>query len=91
MSNIEKSDADIFRISRHTILDGRKEKMNLNMSKKKTATMTSAALTGMMVGAAVGMAAKSMMKPKKRKLAKSASKAIGAVGETMQNISSYLK
>ena len=26
--------------------------MNLNMSKKKTATMTSAALTGMMVGAA---------------------------------------
>ena len=46
---------------------------------------------GMMVGAAVGMAAKSMMKPKKRKLAKSASKAIGAVGETMQNISSYLK
>ena len=28
--------------------------MNLNMSKKKTATMTSAALTGMMVGAAVG-------------------------------------
>ena len=65
--------------------------MNLNMSKKKTATMTSAALTGMMVGAAVGMAAKSMMKPKTRKLAKSASKAIGAVGETMQNISSFLK
>ena len=65
--------------------------MNLNMSKKKTATMTSAVLTGMMVGAAVGMAAKSMMKPKKRKLAKSASKAIGAVGETMQNISSFLK
>ena len=42
-------------------------------------------------GAHVGMAAKSMMKPKKRKLAKSASKAIGAVGETMQNISSFLK
>ena len=56
--------------------------MNLNTSRKKTATMTSAALTGMMVGAAVGMAAKSMMKPKKRKLAKSASKAIGAVGES---------
>ena len=65
--------------------------MNLNTSRKKTATMTSAALTGMMVGAAVGMAAKSMMKPKKRKLTRSASTAFDAVGETMQNISSYLK
>ena len=65
--------------------------MNLNTSRKKTATMTSAALTGMMVGAAVGMAAKSMMKPKKRKLTRSASKVFDAVGETMQNISSYLK
>lgn len=65
--------------------------MNLNTSRKKTTTMTSAALTGMMVGAAVGMAAKSMMKPKKRKLTRSASKAFDAVGETMQNISSYLK
>ncbi len=65
--------------------------MNLNTSRKKTATMASAALTGMMVGAAVGMAAKSMMKPKKRKLTRSASKAFDAVGETMQNISSYLK
>ena len=65
--------------------------MNLNTNRKKTATMTSAALTGMMVGAAVGMAAKSMMKPKKRKLTRSASKAFDAVGETMQNISSYLK
>ena len=65
--------------------------MNLNTSRKKTATLTSAALTGMMVGAAVGMAAKSMMKPKKRKLTRSASKAFDAVGETMQNISSYLK
>ena len=65
--------------------------MNLNTSRKKTATMTSAALTGMMVGAAVGMAVKSMMKPKKRKLTRSASKAFDAVGETMQNISSYLK
>ena len=65
--------------------------MNLNTSRKKTATMTSAALTGMMVGAAVGRAAKSMMKPKKRKLTRSASKAFDAVGETMQNISSYLK
>lgn len=65
--------------------------MNLKTSRKKTATMTSAALTGMMVGAAVGMAAKSMMKPKKRKLTRSASKAFDAVGETMQNISSYLK
>lgn len=65
--------------------------MNLKTSRKKTATMTSAALTGMMVGAAVGMAAKNMMKPKKRKLTRSASKAFDAVGETMQNISSYLK
>ena len=65
--------------------------MNLKTSRKKTATMTSAALTGMMVGAAVGMAAKSMMKPKKRKLTRSASKAFDAVGETLQTISSYLK
>lgn len=65
--------------------------MNTNKKKTKSTTMTSAALTGMMVGAAVGMAAGSIMKPKKRKLAKSASKALGAVGETMQSISSYLK
>ncbi len=61
------------------------------MKKKNTANMTSAALTGMMVGAAVGMVTKSMIKPKKRKIAKSASKAIGAVGEVMQNVSSYMK
>ena len=60
------------------------------MQKKKTTEMTSAALTGMMVGAAVGMMAKSMMKPKKKKLARTASRALGAVGEVMQNVSSYL-
>lgn len=61
------------------------------MSKSKSATMANAALTGMMVGAAVGMATKGMMTPKKRKMAKTASKAIGAVGEAMQSVSSYLK
>ena len=61
------------------------------MSKNKTTTMANAALTGMMVGAAVGMAAKGMMAPKKRKLTKTASKALGAVGEAMQSVSSYLK
>ena len=59
--------------------------------KKKTTDMTSAALTGMMVGAAAGMMLKSVMKPKKRKLTKSASKAISAVGEVMQNVSAYMK
>ena len=58
---------------------------------KKKTDMTSAALTGMMVGAAAGMMVKSVMKPKKKRLAKSAGKAIGAVGEVMQNVSSYLK
>ena len=61
------------------------------MSKNQVTTMANAALTGMMVGAAVGMAAKGMMTPKKRKLTKTASKAIGAVGEAMQSVSSYLK
>ncbi len=60
------------------------------MQKKKTTEMTSAALTGMMIGAAVGMMAKSMMRPKKKRIAKTAGKAIGAVGEVMQNVSSYL-
>ena len=59
--------------------------------KKKTTDMTSVALTGMMVGAAAGMMLKSVMKPKKRRLTKSASKAIGAVGEVMQNVSAYMK
>ena len=58
---------------------------------KKKTDMTSAALTGMMVGAAAGMMLKSVMKPKKKRLTKSAGKAIGAVGEVMQNVSSYLK
>lgn len=61
------------------------------MKKKTVSTnMTTAAVTGMLVGAAVGMMAKGMMKPKKRKMAKTAGKAIGAVGEVMQNVSSYL-
>lgn len=61
------------------------------MQKKNMMNMKSAAITGMMVGAAMGMMAKTMMRPKKKKIAKTASKAIGAVGEVMQNVSSYMK
>lgn len=61
------------------------------MQKKNMMNMKSAAITGMMVGAAMGMMMKGMMRPKKKKIAKTASKAIGAVGEVMQNVSSYMK
>ena len=60
------------------------------MQKKKGMNMTSAALTGMMVGTAAGIMVKSMMKSKKRKFKKTAGKALDAVGEAMQNVSSYL-
>lgn len=60
------------------------------MQNKKTKDMTSAAVTGLMVGAAMGMLAKSMMKPKKKKMTKRAGKALDAVGEVMQNISSFM-
>ena len=60
------------------------------MQKKKTTNITSAAITGMMVGAAVGMMAKGMFAPKKRKITKTAGKALDAVGEVMQSVSSYL-
>ena len=60
------------------------------MPKKSMMNMRSAAIAGVMVGAAVGMMTKTMMKPKKKKIAKTAGKAIGAVGEVMQNVSSYL-
>ncbi len=59
--------------------------------KKKTANMTSTVLTGMMVGAAMGMVASGVVNSKKRKIKKTTSKAIGAVGEMMQNVSSYMK
>ena len=60
------------------------------MQKKKTKTMTSAVVTGLMVGTAVGMVAKGMMTPKRKKITKRASKALDAVGEVMQNVSSFL-
>lgn len=61
------------------------------MQKKNMMNMKNAAIAGVMVGTAVGMMAKSMMRPKKKKIAKTAGKAIGAVGEVMQNVSSYLQ
>ena len=60
------------------------------MQKKKTTNMTTAAITAVMRGAAVGMMAKGMFAPKKRKIAKTAGKALDAVGEVMQSVSSYL-
>ncbi|MBQ9133596.1 MAG: hypothetical protein IJX64_03590 [Clostridia bacterium] len=60
------------------------------MQKKKTTNMTTAAITAVMMGAAVGMMAKGMFAPKKRKIAKTAGKALDAVGEVMQSVSSYL-
>ena len=60
------------------------------MQKKKTTNMTTAAITAVMMGAAVGMMAKGMFAPKKRKIAKTAGKALDAVGEVMKSVSSYL-
>lgn len=59
--------------------------------KKKSTDMTSAAIAGMMVGAAAGMMVKGIMRPKKKKITKVAGRALGAVGEVMQNVSSYMK
>ena len=60
------------------------------MQKKKNTVMTSAAITGLMVGTAMGLMVKGMMSPKRRKLSKKASKAFDVVGEVMQNVSSFL-
>lgn len=60
------------------------------MQKKKTTAMTSAAITGLMVGTAMGMMVKGMMTPKRKKMTKKASKALDVVGEVMQNVSSFL-
>lgn len=59
------------------------------MQKKKTKEMTGVAVTGLMVGAAMGMMAKSMMTPKRKRLSKKAGKALDTVGEVMQNVSSF--
>ena len=59
--------------------------------KKNTFDMKKTTLTGMMVGAAVGLMAGSVVKTKKRKMTKSAKKALGAVGEVMQNVSSIMR
>ena len=59
--------------------------------KKKTTNMTTSVITGMMVGAAMGVMANSVVKSKKRKIQKTTSKAISAVGEMMQNVSAYMK
>ncbi len=60
------------------------------MQKKKTNGMAGAAIAGMMMVAAAGMMAKKALAPKKRKIAKTAGKALDAVGEVMQSVSSYL-
>lgn len=59
------------------------------MKKRDTTGLTVVAVTGMMVGAAMGIAANRMMKPKKCKIADTAGKALGALGEAVQNFSSY--
>ncbi|MBE6680429.1 MAG: hypothetical protein E7598_07930 [Ruminococcaceae bacterium] len=59
--------------------------------KKKKVNMTNSVLTGMMVGAAMGAAVNGIAKSKKKKFQKTTSKAINAVGEMMQNVSSYIK
>ena len=58
---------------------------------KKKTSMTNSVLTGMMAGAAAGIMANEFIKSKKRKFQKTTSKAISAVGEMMQNVSSYIK
>ena len=59
--------------------------------KKKKVNMTSSVLTGMMVGAATGVMVNGIAKSKKKKIQKTTSKAINAVGEMMQNVSAYIK
>ena len=59
--------------------------------KKNSKEMKKAVMTGMIVGAAAGMVTSGMVKSKKRKIAKTAGKALGTVGEAMQSISSHLK
>ena len=59
--------------------------------KKKMVNMTNSVLTGMMIGAAMGAMTNNIVKSKKKKIQKTTSKAISAVGEMMQNVSSYIK
>lgn len=59
------------------------------MKKTDTTGFTVVALTGMVVGAAMGIATSRMMKPKKSKVADAAGKALGALGEVVQNVSDY--
>ena len=58
--------------------------------KKNKNQMTKSALTGMMVGATVGIMASGVVKHKKRKMTKTAKKALSTVGEVMQNGSAYM-
>lgn len=59
--------------------------------KKKNSTMKTAAMVGLMVGTAAGLMTSGMVKSKKRKIAKTAGKALDTVGEAMQSLSAHLK
>lgn len=59
--------------------------------KKKNSTMKTSAMVGLMVGTAAGIMTSGMVKRKKRKIAKTAGKALNTVGEAMQNLSAHLK
>ncbi len=58
--------------------------------KKSPKGIVSGLIIGSTVGAAIGGAAASMMSPKKKKLKKSASHAIDAVGTMMHNVSEWM-
>ena len=59
--------------------------------KKNTNNITVAAFTGVMIGAAVGLMANSIIMKQKKRITKSASRALNSMGETMQNISSHMR
>lgn len=59
--------------------------------KKIKMNMSNTVITGMMVGAALGVVTSGVVKSKKHKLQKNVSKALNSVGEMIQNVSSYIK
>ncbi len=59
--------------------------------KKKSVNLTSSVAVGMMVGAAAGAITSGIASGKKKKITKTTKKAINAVGEMMQNVTSLMK
>lgn len=59
--------------------------------KRNTENLTKGMIAGLVIGSAVGMAVKTVAQPKRKKIVKTAGRALDTVGTIMQNVADMVK